>query len=550
MTDDTVVCDGKRLCGPEPLLEAQRKLQGIPLQDHTLYVLCSPLHGSGIKDLLRRLPGSSVLATVECDYRLARLFLEQHPPAPQMPETAKAIVPVALNQLAAASGRQSPAELTKAYLRELSCLFSKGIRRLFFFSFHGGRQLHGPWYADLEANLEIELRRYWRNLSTTLYLGQNWVRNSLVNLAQAWPISPLPCLSGHPLAVFGAGPSLDASLDQLQRLPSGTLILAVDTVLPALLGRGIQPDFLVVLESQSANLADFVGCALGNCHVLADLSAHTGFMSGNQPRALSFFASVFTPSQWWPRLGQLCAVTGRPILQIPPLGSVGLAALYLAGLMKPDTIHIFGLDFSYEPGKSHARGCPSLTASLTHSKRLSGFSRSGLLEQEYRLPGHHDPVLISTDVLGSYGADARLLLEQLQQQGRTILDCRSRGLDLGLLPGCTAEASPKRCPPGRPEPGPAQENPAPPSTSRTYSGEPASQFLHDLASEIHQCLGLIDQVLEGREDLGARAQAALDQLDFLILRIPPHRRSGQGYLIQAKIHLWYFSRQLEKMLAP
>jgi hypothetical protein len=55
---------------------------------------------------------------------------------------------------------------------------------------------------------------------------------------------------------------------------------------------------------------------------------------------------------------------------VPPLGSVGVTALYLASRLTEKSVFFTGLDFAYQPGKPHCRGAPSHTELLLRTTRL------------------------------------------------------------------------------------------------------------------------------------------------------------------------------------
>jgi len=135
-----------------------------------------------------------------------------------------------------------------------------------------------------------------------------------------------------------------------------------------LLAAGVRPDFIVAAESQFANQYDFIGLGDWNIPVLTDLTSYPGIarrFSGDR----YFFLSRFSELSWFKE----AASAGILPPLIPPLGSVGVMALHIAGLATPHDLPIFlaGFDFSYTPGKPHSRGAPSHLLALSGSGRLS-----------------------------------------------------------------------------------------------------------------------------------------------------------------------------------
>jgi hypothetical protein len=124
---------------------------------------------------------------------------------------------------------------------------------------------------------------------------------------------------------------------------------------------------------------------------------------------------------------------------------VGVEAYFVAqslSALSPASTPIFatGLDFSFEAGKSHARGCPAL---LAEERRLSRLTRwpgqyaSSLRERCVKLEAASgrdgdDRVMLSDPVLLSYAGILReRVANDASSSGRRIYDLRGRGPDIG-----------------------------------------------------------------------------------------------------------------------
>lgn len=132
--------------------------------------------------------------------------------------------------------------------------------------------------------------------------------------------------------------------------------------------------------------------------------------------------------------------------KIPPLGSVGLTAVYLALFMRFDSnvpVFVTGLDFSYRLGFTHARGAPAHTARLISSNRFKPVENydAAFKADAKTVPGKNGPVITDT-ALKNYAA----LFVNYFKDSKNLYDAGFSGLNLGL-PSVTAEQIEKFCQP-------------------------------------------------------------------------------------------------------
>ena len=132
-----------------------------------------------------------------------------------------------------------------------------------------GRALAFAWKPALAGSLRTVCLRSWRDLepqfcqsareqveaavesvradySVQSHFGKRWLANILANLPLLRPAAALP--QADSAVVTGAGPSLDLQAPRLASRTDGTLLVATDTSLPALLGRGIRPDAVISID--------------------------------------------------------------------------------------------------------------------------------------------------------------------------------------------------------------------------------------------------------------------------------------------------------------
>ncbi len=399
----------------DPRSLPERSARSFDARPGTLVVCPSPLLGYGLDSLLSRLDRDSLLLCVEAEPALLELSLRSLPR--EILDDPRVTVS-ALHPDGSLGGR----------LPDLS-----RVRRAALLPLSGGYALHRGLYDAFVASLQSEMRRRLSNRATLTAMGRLWTRNLVRNiplLARARPLAELQeAARGKPIALLGAGPSLEAAFGPVARAGRGAFVVVVDTALSALMGAGVVPDAVVCLEAQVHNAADFIGNACLPCPLVADLTSHSAPLRFAR-NGLHFVASDFAP------LALLSRMRAAGLLpeELPPLGSVGVAALRIAlAIGDPSMpVTVAGLDFSFERGKTHARGSAPHAAALSSSWRLA---ESSAWRASVR-PGTRafaDPrsgkSLIEDPALSGYAALFRMEAEAFSSGLR---DMRSQGADLGL----------------------------------------------------------------------------------------------------------------------
>ncbi|MDR0443193.1 MAG: DUF115 domain-containing protein [Treponema sp.] len=367
-----LVRNGKTLLsGIDPVRRAERTADAVSVRDRTLYLCPSPLYGYGLERLLARLvtesPNSAILC-IEADPELYEL-------------TEKSISQFALQ----APLTTSPGlRITNICESVELCAFvrnawgERAFRRIETIKFTGGWQLYPELYDSLCEALRREIAAGWSNALTLAKLGRLYIRNALRNLTliSRFPSIAALCFGEAPVLVLGAGPSLDETLNALNRRFNESFcrpenrpfrIICVDTCLPALKDRNIVPDLAVILESQHWNLRDFIGCRGWNVPAAIDFSALPA--SGKILAGDGYlFMTPWTPLRIFERLK---AYDLLPAI-IPPLGSVGLSTVEIARRLSRGKIICAGLDFSFTEDLYHARSTPGHRSRLNAQSRFNG----------------------------------------------------------------------------------------------------------------------------------------------------------------------------------
>lgn len=405
---------GKNLYSPsDPEAAARRRAVLADLRPQSLVFVPCPLLCYGIDDLAERLPETSQLLCVETDEALMTVTLANLPQALRDHPRIQFV-------------RTDSAEQITAFVHER--LEIGRFRRLTVAPLNAGYSLNGNRYRALTEALDREIRVHWQNRLTGAFFGRLWIRNLFANIgriAEGMQVSSPPPVD-RPVVVAGAGESLESVLPWLRRFRKEFFLVAVDTALPALFGSGINADIAVAVDAQWANIQDFVPLGNGSTvRVWADMSGSPAPLRLRICSERSVFLSRFAE----------CRLVGEVDTQklagalIPPLGSVGVTAVHLARLLSEGLLLLTGLDFSYRPGKPHARGTATHLLQLRKSTRLTGnllfagsIGRRRLVSRSIRRPG-----FVTDTVLLSYAKDLSALIAQDGMIG--VLG--NPGMDLG-----------------------------------------------------------------------------------------------------------------------
>ncbi|MDR0586559.1 MAG: DUF115 domain-containing protein, partial [Treponema sp.] len=428
LTDEPVLTPARRgfslsyknktlLSTVNPADRAEKAAGKVPSQERTLYFCPSPLLGYGLEAFISRLGPDSAILCVETDKKLLAL-------------SALSITPSVLSHpRLLLTGEKEPAAL-RALVRET--WGSRAFRRIVPLKLNGGWQLDAAVYDNLETVLRNDLVVEWGNAMTLVKLGRRYARNvirNLLALCESENLCDFSCGS-DPILVLGAGPSVDGFLDALsKRVSSGRFetppfrIVCVDTCIPVLLDRDIRPDLAVALESQYWNVKDFIGTRNSRISAAFDLSSYpsaTELLGGRR-----FF--FLTP---WTTLRFLNRITGCFSVPVfPPLGSVGLTAVKLAGRLTKGPLVTAGIDFSFTLDATHARGSPSHLALLQSQNRFRGLINADAAFRSGIFPAvsKSGVPVFSNPVMRNY----RNLFEE-EFSGGGIYDISGTGLPLGL----------------------------------------------------------------------------------------------------------------------
>lgn len=276
----------------------------------TLVVICSPVLWYGFEKLSEKLPENCTIMALEEDkalFELARHSLPEGVAFFLLSETKK----------------------IDEYVRAL-CKTGT-VKRLARLDFSGGVYFAKDKYDYTIDALNNIITTFWKNRVTLIKFSRIYSKNFLRNLPQLEKHPMLDDVSKsveRPILVLAAGESLDALLSddgRRKKLVNAFYIIAVDAALKPLLERGIEPDACVSMESQSVIKEAFIGAKSLHTTFFLDLCSCPGIRSCIGTNIV-YFASRYEDSAFFDRLLQENIIPSY----VPPLGSVGLAAVYIA----------------------------------------------------------------------------------------------------------------------------------------------------------------------------------------------------------------------------
>ncbi len=351
----------------------------------TLILLVSPVLDYGIQILLDKLPENSFILGIEHEKKLFDFSGKNK--KIDRPQFKSLYV-------------NSPEE-TVRFIDEhiMSKIYS--FRRCVRIDFSAGGMLHPEFYKQTENLLSEYISTFWKNRITLIKLGRNYAKNIFRNCGKLHKnVLSFDCEKiKKPVIVAGAGPSLDTFMPFIKKNRSSVFLIAVDAALSSFRNENINPDLAVTVESQIWIDSAFCGLK-GKTPVLADLSSRPG--SRGKTETLYFFLTPYTKASFLNRVRSF----GLADFDVPPLGSVGLSALFVAGKIREAgkcqfPVFFTGLDFSWGKGFSHSKGSFQTTNVFSGSNRFSTQEqkRGELL---YSALKRKNPDLYTTATLAGY----------------------------------------------------------------------------------------------------------------------------------------------------
>ncbi len=492
-----------------PSRSIEAVIEKTEIQPSTLIILNSPCLFYGLEKLLEKLPADCCILAIEDDDNLLDL--------------AKKSLETLANQNGDIDFSAIRILSTKRLL-EIDSSIRKTvdtgkIRRVISFDLSAGKIFNPEIYNLILSAAQEIIGTFWKNRITLVKMGRLFSKNLFTNLKSLDSenlLSQFRQTINKPILVCGAGESLDITTKKdstpfSKALYAGNFyVIAVDASLTTLLDRGIRVDAAVGLESQFAIQKAYIG--MGNSRPLffADLCSRPQVQRLHDGRTV-WFMSEYTSANFISKLKELNIIQDF----IPPLGSVGLAAVYIALILRNNKslpIFLTGLDFSYSPGKTHASFTPA------HKDRLFSLGRTKSLDN---MDAAFSPAAsfvmdkkggttVSSTIMLSY----RQYFENSFSKFENLFDIGETGLPLGLN-HLTSEQAFNQC--RLSVPGSIPKNAPQKKEAGTFlaNEKKCLMELRDLLSN-----GENSEFYTPGTDLTARIQNLLQDREYLYLHFP------------------------------
>ena len=382
----------------------------------TVIIVAAPLLWYGMDELFAKLPTECTILAIELESALQELTEKTLETKPYKNDSRLSL-------------------LTAKALSHFEDYFPPlhTVRRAILVELSGASQLHKDAYHQIARSAEHTIATFWKNRLTLTRFGRLYARNLFKNLGEAKNCLPRICIE-KPIIVVGAGESAELTVRALQALPekqrSCFFLLAVDAALPMLTAHQLDVDGVVAVESQLAIEKAYIGQQKHIPLLLCDAVSRPAVIRRAQKQGarIHFFLSDYTHATYLSELKEQGILP--PLL--PPLGSVGLTATFIALSLRASSdipIFVTGLDFSFSLGCTHARGAPAHIMRLCTHTRLKPLAA---YEAAYK-PGasavHGKNGLVYTDrALSGYAEGFR----ETFSGNTNLYDCGESGLFLSL----------------------------------------------------------------------------------------------------------------------
>ena len=409
------------------ILGTIKKLDILP---GTLILALSPVLWLGLASLLEKLPENCLVLGIETDkelYELAKSQLEKQKSGLSKDFQEKVfLLPLEENDFIVniLTGERKSSAITLPA--------SSTFRRVLLLEMSAGVQFSREKYALLSNLAQNSVASFWKNRITLIKLGRLYSRNLFKNLSrlpQAADFRSLYHQIDKPIFVFGAGESLETTIKEVgAELIQKAFVIAVDAAAPALKAHGIVIDAVIAVEGQLAIEKAYIGATAKSSLIIADTCSRPSVLN-HSARGFSFFASKYTDADF---LRDLSDKEFFPPL-IPPLGSVGLTATYIALCLRKNInqpVFVTGLDFSFSLGRTHAKTTPAHINQLCSSNRFKPIEnyRAAFRGGASKSQGKGNTLVFTDTALASYAKSFTDFFSGTQN----LFDAGKQGLYLGL----------------------------------------------------------------------------------------------------------------------
>jgi hypothetical protein len=294
------------------------------------------------------------------------------------------------------------------------------VRDVKFVIFPGSYRLNTERYKSISEDIHSIVKAKFSDLLTRVNFDKLWIKNiflNLPNLARFGSLSEnelkndFSYLFNKPFVVLGAGYSVWLLFDVLKKYRDKFVLGVVDTALKTTLSQGIIPDIVFSLDSQFANIKDFLGVETKGLTLISDITVSPELIR-------NFKGNIFlSKTSHIEVIGNVVfEMTNSAISWIEELAEYRLLGLESGGSVSTNLFHLslllganpsimVGVDLGFPYLFSHLPGSPNHEYFTIHSDYFSTSdtkSCRSILKDYIYLEGIKDEKCITHKIMETY----------------------------------------------------------------------------------------------------------------------------------------------------
>ncbi|MDY5123750.1 MAG: 6-hydroxymethylpterin diphosphokinase MptE-like protein [Treponema sp.] len=252
---------------------------------------------------------------------------------------------------------------------------NSGVSDTYFFDFPAFQKHAEKYFFEIKQIVERNKKKNEINAATLKKFGKLWERNSLKNFDQMkkcrFVSSMKNQITDKPFLVVGAGPSLEKIIPVLKTSKNHYVIVCVETALHFLLKNNIQPDFIILLDSQFWAYRHIEGLKAPESILITDICACPAVFRFPCKEIL-LCSSPFHIGKDYETANKL------DMGDLGTGGSVACSAWNFAVYCGAKEIFLAGVDLGFPQKQTHIKGSSAEQTWHTVSNRTSTAEKNGI----------------------------------------------------------------------------------------------------------------------------------------------------------------------------
>ena len=405
-------------------------VENLQLLPGTLILCCSPVMPYGLKELSEKLPQDCLMLGIELEQELVD-FINQNKDEFSNIKNFALLTKEECLALPLLLGKKN-VKINSGFELPVPGTFRRVIR----IDFSSGIQFNSSLYDQINYSCVNAVKTFWTNRITLTAFGRRYTQDlfrNLKNLCKSTPISAFIKKITLPIIILGAGESTDQGALEIKNNRENFFILCADTAAATLVKNGIVPDGVFVEEAQNIITKAFIGIAKYNIHIFAGLSSVPALSRIAKNKNISYFLTLYTQCNFLSELEEKSFIESTNA----PFGSVGLTMLYYALLFRKSEdipVYIYGLDFSYSAGKTHAKNTMAHISRLIANTKLIPVQNyaAAFCSNAQGFTAKNGKKMYTTQVLHSYSMILKNLFAY-NSDIKNIFDSSESGIPLEII---------------------------------------------------------------------------------------------------------------------